>query len=104
VIAPWLVHNLSTVGPGGGRALFQAKMIELVQSAPSEIKVGWNKQMDVAIGCYMNVSREIVLVSFGLRPIFTAALPRNIVYGKLVGFCAVICISRRIERETARAA
>ena len=48
-LAPWLVHNLSTVGPGG-RALFQAKMIELVQSAPSEIKVGWNKQMDVAIG------------------------------------------------------
>lgn len=50
-LLPWLVHNLATIGPSC-RAIFQAKMIELLSAAgvPAGIKVGWNNQMDAAIG------------------------------------------------------
>jgi hypothetical protein len=50
-LAPWLVHNHATIGPSC-RAIFQVKMIELlsVPGVPADIKVGWNDQMDAAIG------------------------------------------------------
>ncbi|MBF6559304.1 MAG: hypothetical protein IVW56_03355 [Candidatus Binataceae bacterium] len=50
-LADWLVHNLATIGRTC-RALFQAKMIELLsaQGTPAEIRVAWNDKMDEAIG------------------------------------------------------
>lgn len=50
-LVSWLVNNLATLGPEC-RAIFQAKMIALLNSpdVPAEIKVGWNSKMDVAIG------------------------------------------------------
>jgi hypothetical protein len=51
LLAPWLIHNLATVGPKC-RALFQTKMIELLgsQGVPAEVRVAWNDKMDEAIG------------------------------------------------------
>jgi hypothetical protein len=50
-LAAWLIHNLATVGPRC-RALFQAKMIDLLgaQGVPAEVRVAWNHKMDEAIG------------------------------------------------------
>lgn len=47
----WLFDNLATIGPEC-RALFQTKMLALVESEGStaDLKVAWNEKMDAAIG------------------------------------------------------
>jgi hypothetical protein len=51
LLDPWLIHNLSIVGPAC-RALFQAKMIALIsaQGTSADIRVAWNNKMDEALG------------------------------------------------------
>jgi hypothetical protein len=58
-LAEWLVHNLATIGPRC-RALFQAKMIELLSEpgTPAEVRVAWNDKMDEAIGLKATPIRE----------------------------------------------
>lgn len=50
-LAPWLIHNLATIGPAC-RTMFQSNLIAHLSGpgVPAEIKVGWNTQMDAAIG------------------------------------------------------
>lgn len=47
-LPPWLVHNLSVLGPPC-RTLFQDKMIALMGDAPAGLKVAWNEEMEAAI-------------------------------------------------------
>ena len=50
-LAPWLIHNLATVGPTC-RALFQTKMIDLLSAkgTSADLRVAWNDKMDEALG------------------------------------------------------
>ena len=50
-LAPWLIHNLATVGPTC-RAIFQSKVIDLisVQGTSADLRVAWNNKMDEALG------------------------------------------------------
>lgn len=47
---PWLIHNLSTVGPAC-RAIFQSHVIKQLEEEgiPADLKVAWNDKMSVAI-------------------------------------------------------
>ena len=45
----WLTNNLATIGPRC-RAVFQAKMLSLLQDQNADLKVAWNAKMDAAIG------------------------------------------------------
>lgn len=50
ILDTWIVNILSVLG--GCRPVFQAKVLDLLNSkeTPSELKVAWNNQMDLAIG------------------------------------------------------
>jgi hypothetical protein len=50
-LAPWVIHNLATVGPVC-RATFQAKVIDLInaQATSADLRVAWNNKMDEALG------------------------------------------------------
>jgi hypothetical protein len=50
-LAPWLIHNLATVGPTC-RATFQAKVIDLIsaEGTSADLRVAWNSKMDEALG------------------------------------------------------
>lgn len=45
----WLTNNLATVGPQC-RAIFQAKILDLLVTQNADLKVAWNDKMDAAIG------------------------------------------------------
>ena len=45
----WLINNLATVGPRC-RAMFQARMLQLLPAQNADLKVAWNAKMDAAIG------------------------------------------------------
>jgi len=45
----WLTNNLATIGPRC-RAIFQAKMLQLLPAQNADLKVAWNAKMDAAIG------------------------------------------------------
>jgi SacI restriction endonuclease len=47
----WLLYNLATIG-ADCRAIFQDKMIDLLRTkgTPADLRHGWNKKMDIALG------------------------------------------------------
>ena len=48
-LQPWLIHNLATLGVRC-RALFQSKVIALIENQSADLKVAWNDRMGAAIG------------------------------------------------------